>query len=58
MHIICTDDNCLIPIPNQLVWEQDRKPHYEYDVTAQLFWARPSQRLHRLNESGEGRDGG
>ena len=37
MFVIAQMSNCLIPIPNQLVWEQDRKPHYEYDVTAQLF---------------------
>lgn len=49
MHI-AQMSNYLIPTPNQLVWEQDRKPHHEHDVTAQLFWARPSQRLHAQTE--------
>ena len=33
MHI-AQMSNCLIPIPNQLVWEQDREPHY--DMTSRL----------------------
>ena len=27
MFVIAQMSNSLIPIPNQLVWEQDRKPH-------------------------------